>query len=48
MVNEVSTIAPYPASRTVVPQFVIVTVFDPAPFGIVTVPLEGVRVVPID
>ena len=47
-VDVVSTITPKPAVRTVDPQPVIVTVFpDPAPLAIVTVPLEGVRVVPI-
>ena len=38
---------PKPAVRTVDPQPVIVTVLDPAPFEMVTVPPLGVRVLPI-
>ena len=43
----VSTITPKPAVRTVDPQPVIVTVLDPEPFEILTVPPLGVRVLPI-
>ena len=43
----VSTITPKPAVKTVDPQSEIVTVLDPAPFAIVTVPVFGVRVLAI-
>ena len=43
-----STIAPNPAVKTVVPQLLIVTVFDPWPLAIVTVPVDGVLVLLID
>ena len=46
-VDVVSTMTPKPAVRTVDPQPVIVTVLDPEPLAIVTVPLLGVRVLPI-
>ena len=43
----VSTSTPNPAVKTVVPQLLIVTVFDPCPLAIVTVPDDGVLVVDI-